>query len=217
MRLSENSRKAKTHYEFVCYYEGKRVALIKQTLDELLKENAVKVIGWLVYHKINNVQEAWTSLTNTYTLSAEMQDKLFIDLIDYNNGEFDRPYAIEFVKVTSNGTVIERFPFKSEKNDIKSIIYQDYLDALSDKMFALIEDMISSGDIDLLLKDTCIYMFNGYEKYITFELKDYWTGWLRYCINEILMTENIHKIDSLAFDDDGIYFDTDNGLLMIPV
>lgn len=115
MRVSENSRKAKTHYEFICYYEGKRVALISETLDELLHKNEVKIIGWLVYHKINNVQDAWASLTSTYMLSTEMQDKLFKDLIDYNNGEFDRPYAIEFVKVTSNGTVIERFPFKSEK------------------------------------------------------------------------------------------------------
>jgi len=80
-----------------------------------------------------------------------------------------------------------------------------------------IEDMILSEDVDLLLKDTCTYMLNGYEKHITFELKDYWTGRFRYCINEILMTENINKIDGLAFDDDGIYFDTDKGLLVIPV
>ena len=217
MNLSENSRKVKTHYEFICYYEGKRVALISETLDELLHKNEVKVIGWLVYHKIDNIQKAWASLIGAYKLSAEMQDKLFGDLIDYNNGEFDRPYAIEFVKVTSNGTVIERFPFKSEKNDVKSIIYQDYLNVFPDKMHVFIEDMILSEDVDLLLKDTCTYMLNGYEKHITFELKDYWTGRFRYCINEILMTENINKIDGLAFDDDGIYFDTDKGLLVIPV
>lgn len=53
MRVKTETNELGTHYEFICYYEHKRVALIEQTLDELLHKNEVKVIGWLVYHKID--------------------------------------------------------------------------------------------------------------------------------------------------------------------
>lgn len=222
MEVSENSKKVKTHYEFICYYEGKRVALIKQTLDELLKENAVKVITWLKHNNFENVWKAWTSLKNTYKFSKEMSNKLFRNLIDYNNVEFDTPYAIEFAKVTSDGTIIERFSVESDEKDIKSIIYQDYLDVFHDRMYhKIIEGMglLSDKDIDSFIGDTWSYKFNGKEKHITFELTDYWTGRFRYCINEILMTENVTKIDYFGYTNnkDTICFYTDKGHLYIPV
>ena len=222
MEVSENSKKVKTHYEFICYYEGKRVALIKQTLDELLKENAVKVITWLKHNNFNNVLDGFNIIVSTYNIKGEMQEILFDDLTDYNNGEFDTPYAIEFAKVTSDGTIIERFSVESDEKDIKSIIYQDHLNVFPDRMYhTIIEgmDLLSCTDIDSFIGDTWSYKFNGKEKHITFGLTDYWTGRFRYCINEILMTENVTKIDYFGYTNnkDTICFYTDKGHLYIPL
>lgn len=223
MKLSENSRKVKTHYEFVCYYEDKRVALIGNTLEDLLHKNAVKVAGWLKYNNFKNVWKAWASLTNTYKFSKEMSNKLFRNLIDYNNVEFDTPYAVELVKVTSAGAVIERFPFKLEKTDIKSIIYQDYLNILSDEQLIeitnKIKKILGSDDIDSVFSKQYSYKFNREFKHIEFEGYDWYgtlDGQVRYCINEILMTENVKEIFNITFTD---YFEvrleTDKGTLIM--
>lgn len=222
MKVNEISKKVKTHYEFICYYAGKRVVLIKQTLDELLKENAVKVITWLKHNNLNKVFDGFNIIVSTYNIKGEMQEILFDDLIDYNNGEFDTPYAIEFAKVTSDGTIIERFSVESDEKDIKSIIYQDYLDVFHDRMYhEIIEGMglLNCTDIDSFIGDTWSYKFNGKEKHIAFERTDYWTGRFRYCINEILMTENVTKIDYFGYTNNKntICFYTDKGHLDIPV
>lgn len=223
MKAGENSKKVKTHYEFICYYEGKRVALIGNTLSELLHKNEVKVIGWLKHNNFKNVWKAWTSLTNTYKFSKKMSNKLFRNLIDYNNVEFDIPYAVELVKVTSTGAVIERFPFKLEKTDIKSIIYQDYLDVLSDERLIEITNnikkILGSDDINSVFSKQYSYKFNRECRHIEFEgydSHDTLDGQVHYCINEILMTENVKEIFNITFTD---YFEvrleTDKGTLIM--
>ena len=48
MRVITETNELGTHYEFICYYEDKRVALLGNTLDTLLNSYAVKMLACLV-------------------------------------------------------------------------------------------------------------------------------------------------------------------------
>lgn len=223
MKVNEISKKAKTHYEFICYYEGKRVALIGNTLEDLLHKNAVKIVTWLKYKNFKYVIDGYNSIRKTYNITgSELCTEIFTDMLSYNNGEFDIPYAIEFAKVAGDGTIITRYFVEPDDADIKNILYQDYLDAMTDEMYYTILDgmgLLNNADIDSLIDNDWSYKLNGEKKQIAFELTDYWAGRFRYCINDILRTENVTKIDYFGYTNnlDTICFDTDKGQLLIPV
>lgn len=224
MRVSENSKKAKTHYEFICYYEHKRVALIEQTLDALFNSYAVKVLAWFTSNDFEFVTDAYRTITEEYDISEENQDRLMEDLIDYNNGEFDTPYKVELVKTADNGTIIERINFEIEGRDIEEIIYDDYLDAFPDKLLEkLIAEMsdLITPDTEFVFDNSIDYSFNESWNNIEFKSLNYYSGTIgghiRSCILEILMAENIRSVLDVSFDtqEEVIYLDTDKGQLII--
>lgn len=224
MRVKTETNELGTHYEFICYYEHKRVALIEQTLDALFNSYAVKVLAWFTSNDFELVTDAYNTITEAYDISEENQDKLLEDLIGYNNGEFDTPYKVEFVKTTNNGTIIERISFEIESRDIEEIIYDDYLDVFPDKLLdKLIAEMseLIKPDTEFVFDSSVDYSLNESWNNIEFESVNYYSstigGHIRSCILEILMAENIRSVLDVNFDaqEEVIYLDTDKGQLII--
>ena len=224
MRVSENSQKVKTHYEFICYYKRKRVILLGDTLDALFNSYAVKVLAWFTSNDFEFVTDAYGTITEAYDISKENHNELIEDLIDYNNGEFDTPYKVELVKVADNGTIIERINFEVENEDIEEIIYDDYLDAFPDtllkKLIAEMSELIKP-DTEYVFDHSIDYSLNESWNNIEFESLNYYSGTIgghiRGCILEILMTQNIRNVSDVSFDtqEEVIYLDTDKGQLII--
>ena len=224
MRVKTEINEIDTHYEFICYYEHKRVALIEQTLDALFNSYAVKVLAWFTSNDFEFVTDAYRTITEAYDISEENRDKLLEDLIGYNNGEFDTPYKVELVKVANNGTIIERISFEVENSDIEEIIYDGYLDAFSDKLLEkLIAEMseLIKPDTEFVFDHSIDYSLNESWNNIEFESLNYYSGTIgghiRSCILEILMAENIRSVSDVSFDaqEEVIYLDTDKGQLII--
>lgn len=224
MRVSENSKKVKTHYEFICYYERKRVILLGKTLDELLNSNVVKVLAWFVNENFEYVTEAYNVIVNNYYISEQNKEELFEDLISYNNDEFDTPYKVELVKVTIDGNILEHLSFELDYTDIKEIIYKDYLDILPDelldKLLAEMSDLIKP-DTEFVFDHSIDYSLNDTWNNIEFKSLNYYSGTIgghiRSCILEVLMTKNIRNVSDVSFDtqEEVIYLDTDKGQLII--
>lgn len=224
MRVKTETNEIDTHYEFICYYEHKRVALIEQTLDALFNSYAVKVLAWFTSNDFEFVTDAYRTITEAYDISEENRDKLLEDLIGYNNGEFDTPYKVELVKVANNGTIIERISFEVENSDIEEIIYDGYLDAFSDKLLEkLIAEMseLIKPDTEFVFDHSIDYSLNESWNNIEFKSLNYYSGTIgghiRSCILEILMAENIRSVSDVSFDaqEEVIYLDTDKGQLII--
>lgn len=224
MRVKTETNEIDTHYEFICYYEHKRVALIEQTLDALFNSYAVKVLAWFTNNDFEFVTDAYRTITEAYDISEENQDRLMEALISYNNGEFDTPYKVEFVKVTYNGTIIEHVYVDVENSDIEEIIYDDYLNAfpdeLLDKLIAEMSELITP-DTEFVFDNSIDYSFNESWNNIEFESLNYYSGTIgghiRSCILEILMAKNIRKVLDVSFDtqEEVIYLDTDKGQLIV--
>ena len=224
MKVKTETNKIDTHYEFICYYKHKRVALIEQTLDALFNSYVVKVLTWFTSNDFEFVTDAYRTITAAYDISEENQDRLMEDLVGYNNGEFDTPYKVELVKVADNGTIIERINFEVENRDIEEIIYDDYLDAFPDKLLnKLIAEMseLIKPDTEFVFGHSSDYSLNESWNNIEFESLNYYSGTIgghiRSCILEILMTENIRNVSDVSFDaqEEVIYLDTDKGQLII--
>lgn len=224
MRVKTETNEIDTHYEFICYYEHKRVALIEQTLDALFNSYAVKVLAWFTSNDFEFVTDAYRTITEAYDISEENQDRLMEALISYNNGEFDTPYKVELVKTTNNGTIIERINFEIESRDIEEIIYDDYLDAFPDKLLdKLITEMskLIKPDTEFVFDHSIDYSLNESWNNIEFKSLNYYSGTIgghiRSCILEILMAENIRSVLDVNFDtqEEVIYLDTDKGQLII--
>lgn len=224
MRVKTETNEIDTHYEFICYYEHKRVALIEQTLDALFNSYAVKVLAWFTSNDFEFVTDAYRTITEAYDISEENQDRLMEDLTDYNNGEFDTPYKVELVKVANNGTIIERISFEVENSDIEEIIYDGYLDAFPDKLLdKLITEMseLIKPDTEFVFDHSIDYSLNESWNNIEFESLNYYSGTIgghiRSCILEILMAKNIRKVLGVSFDtqEEVIYLDTDKGQLIV--
>jgi hypothetical protein len=224
MRVKTETNELGTHYEFICYYEHKRVALIEQTLDALFNSYAVKVLAWFTSNDFEFVTDAYNTITEAYDISEENQDKLLEDLIGYNNGEFDTPYKVELVKAADNGTIIERISFEIESRDIEEIIYDDYLDAFPDKLLdKLIAEMseLIKPDTEFVFDHSIDYSLNESWNNIEFKSLNYYSGTIgghiRSCILEILMAENIRSVLDVDFDtqEEVIYLDTDKGQLIV--
>lgn len=226
MRVLTKTNELGTHYEFICYYERKRVILLGDALDELLDGYAVKMLAWFTSNNFEFVTDAYNAITNEYDISEENQEELLEDLTDYNNGEFDTPYKVELVKVTDNGTIIERINFEVENKDIKEIIYNDYLDVFPDtlleKLIAEMSELIKP-DTEFVFDHSIDYSLNDTWNNIEFKFLNYYSGTIgghiRSCILEILMTKNIRDVSDVSFDtqEEVIYLDTDKGHLYIPV
>lgn len=224
MRVKTEINEIDTHYEFICYYEHKRVALIEQTLDALFNSYAVKVLAWFTSNDFEFVTDAYSTITEEYDISEENQDRLMEALISYNNGEFDTPYKVEFVKVADNGTIIRHVYVDVENSDIEEIIYDDYLDAFPDKLLdKLIAEMseLIKPDTDFVFDKSVDYSLNESWNNIEFKSVNYYSGTIgghiRSCILEILMTQNIRNVSDISFDaqEEVIYLDTDKGQLII--
>lgn len=223
MRVKEIN-KIGARYEFICYYKRKRVALLGNTLDELLNSYAVKVLAWFTSNDFEFVTDAFNAIANNYDISVENQEKLIKDLIDYNNGEFDTPYKVELVKTDDNRRLIEHINFEVENKDIEEIIYDDYLDAFPDKLLdKLIAEMseLIKPDTEFVFDSSVDYSLNGSWNNIEFESLNYYSGTIgghiRGCVLEILMTQNIRNVSDVSFDtqEEVIYLDTDKGQLII--
>lgn len=224
MRVKTETNEIDTHYEFICYYEHKRVALIEQTLDALFNSYVEKVLAWFTSNDFEFVTDAYRTITEAYDISEENRGKLMEDLIDYNNGEFDTPYKVELVKTTNNGTIVERINFEIESRDIEEIIYDGYLDAFSDKLLEkLIAEMseLIKPDTEFVFDHSIDYSLNESWNNIEFKSLNYYSGTIgghiRSCILEILMAENIRSVSDVSFDaqEEVIYLDTDKGQLII--
>ena len=224
MRVITKTNEIDIHYEFICYYERKRVVLLGNTLDELLDGYAVKMLAWFTNNNFEFVTDAYETITEAYDISKKNQDKLLEDLIGYNNGEFDTPYKVELVKVADNGTIIERINFEVENCDIEEIIYDDYLDVFPDKLVEkLIAEMpeLIKPDTEFVFDHSIDYSLNESWNNIEFKSLNYYSGTIgghiRSCILEILMTKNIRNVSDVSFDtqEEVIYLDTDKGQLII--
>lgn len=224
MRVKTETNELGTHYEFICYYEHKRVALIEQTLDALFNSYAVKVLAWFTSNDFEFVTDAYRTITEAYDISEENRGKLMEDLTDYNNGEFDTPYKVELVKTTNNGAIIGRVYVEVENGDIEEIIYDDYLNAFSDKLLdKLIAEMseLIKPDTEFVFDYSVDYSLNESWNNIEFKSLNYYSGTIgghiRGCVLEILMAQNIRNVSDVSFDaqEEVIYLDTDKGQLII--
>ena len=184
----------------------------------------MKVLAWFTNNDFEFVTDAYRTITEAYDISEENQDRLMEALISYNNGEFDTPYKVEFVKVTYNGTIIEHVYVDVENSDIEEIIYDDYLNAfpdeLLDKLIAEMSELITP-DTEFVFDNSIDYSFNESWNNIEFESLNYYSGTIgghiRSCILEILMAKNIRKVLDVSFDtqEEVIYLDTDKGQLIV--
>lgn len=224
MRVKTETNELGTHYEFICYYEDKRVALLGNTLDTLLNSYAVKMLAWFVSENFEDVTDAYNVIVNKYNISEQNKEQLIDDLTDYNNGEFDTPYKVELVKVTREGSILERLSFELDYTDIKEIIYDDYLNAFPDKLLEkLIAEMseLIKPDTEFVFDYSIDYSLNDTWNNIEFKSLNYYSGTIgghiRSCILEILMTQNIRNVSDISFDtqEEVIYLDTDKGQLII--
>lgn len=224
MRVITKTNEINTHYEFICYYEDKRVALLGNTLDTLLDSYAVKMLAWFVSENFEYVTDAYNAIVNKYNISEQNKEQLIDDLTDYNNGEFDTPYKVELVKVTNDGGILERLSFELDYTDIKEIIYDDYLNVFTDKLLEkLIAEMseLIKPDTEFVFDHSIDYSLNESWSNIEFKSLNYYSGTIgghiRGCILEILMTQNIRNVSDVSFDtqEEVIYLDTDKGQLII--
>lgn len=224
MKVKTETNEIKGHYEFICYYERKRVILLEDKLQNLLDSYVVKVLTWFTSENFEFVTDAYSTITEEYDISEENQNRLMEALISYNNGEFDTPYKVEFVKVADNGTIIGHVYVDVENSDIEEIIYDDYLDAFPDKLLdKLIAEMseLIKPDTDFVFDSSVDYSLNESWNNIEFESLNYYSGTIgghiRSCILEILMTQNIRNVSDISFDtqEEVIYLDTDKGQLII--
>lgn len=224
MRIKTETNEINGHYEFICYYERKRVILLEDRLENLLNSYVVKVLTWFTSNNFEFVTDAYSTITEEYDISEENQDRLMESLISYNNGEFDTPYKVEFVKVANDGTIIGRVYVEVENGDIEEIIYDDYLNAFSDKLLEkLIAEMseLIKPDTEFVFDDSVDYSLNESWNNIEFKSLNYYSGTIgghiRSCILEILMAENIRSVSDVSFDtqEEVIYLDTDKGQLII--
>lgn len=224
MKVKTETNEIKGHYEFICYYECKRVILLEDKLQNLLDSYVVKVLTWFTSENFEFVTDAYSTITEEYDISEENQDRLMEALISYNNGEFDTPYKVEFVKVADNGTIIGHVYVDVENSDIEEIIYDDYLDAFPDKLLdKLIAEMseLIKPDTDFVFDNSVDYSLNESWNNIEFKSVNYYSGTIgghiRSCLLEILMTQNIRNVSDVSFDtqEEVIYLDTDKGQLII--
>lgn len=224
MRVKTETNEIKGHYEFICYYERKRVILLEDKLQNLLDSYVVKVLTWFTSENFEFVTDAYSTITEEYDISEENQDRLMEALISYNNGEFDTPYKVEFVKVADNGTIIGHVYVDVENSDIEEIIYDDYLDAFPDKLLdKLIAEMseLIKPDTEFVFDSSVDYSLNESWDNIEFESLNYYSGTIgghiRSCVLEILMTQNIRNVYDISFNtqEEVIYLDTDKGQLII--
>lgn len=224
MIVKTETNEIKGHYEFICYYERKRVILLEDRLQNLLDSYVVKVLTWFTSENFEFVTDAYSTITEEYDISEENQDRLMEALISYNNGEFDTPYKVEFVKVADNGAIIEHVYVDVENSDIEEIIYDDYLNAfpdeLLDKLIAEMSELIKP-DTDFVFDCSVDYSLNDTWNNIEFKSLNYYSGTIgghiRSCILEILMAENIRSVLDVSFDtqEEVIYLDTDKGQLIV--
>ena len=224
MKVKTETNEIKGHYEFICYYERKRVILLEDKLQNLLDSYVVKVLTWFTSENFEFVTDAYSTITEEYDISEENQDRLMEALISYNNGEFDTPYKVEFVKVADNRTIIGHVYVDVENSDIEEIIYDDYLDAFPDKLLdKLIAEMskLIKPDTDFVFDNSVDYSLNESWNNIEFKSVNYYSGTIgghiRSCLLEILMAKNIRKILDVNFDtqEEVIYLDTDKGQLIV--
>lgn len=224
MRVITKTNEIDTHYEFICYYEDKRVALLGNTLDTLLDSYAVKMLAWFVSENFEYVTDAYNVIVNKYNISEQNKEQLIDDLTDYNNGEFDTPYKVELVKVTNDGGILERLSFELDYTDIKEIIYDGYLNVFTDTLLdELIIEMpeLIKPDTEFVFDHSIDYSLNDTWNNIEFKSLSYYSstigGHIRSCILEVLMTEDIYKVLDVSFDaqEEVIYLDTDKGQLII--
>lgn len=224
MRIKTETNEINGHYEFICYYERKRVILLEDRVEDLLNSYVVKVLTWFTSNNFEFVTDAYRTITEEYDISEENQDRLMESLISYNNGEFDTPYKVEFVKVANDGTIIGRVYVEVENGDIEEIIYDDYLNAfpdeLLDKLIAEMSELIKP-DTEFVFDYSVDYSLNESWNNIEFKSLNYYSGTIgghiRSCILEILMTENIRSVSDVSFDtqEEVIYLDTDKGQLIV--
>lgn len=223
MRIKTETNEINGHYEFICYYERKRVILLEDRVEDLLNSYVVKVLTWFTSNNFEFVTDAYRTITEEYDISEENQDRLMESLISYNNGEFDTPYKVEFVKV-ANGTIIGNIYVDVENGDIEEIIYDDYLNAFSDKLLdKLIAEMseLIKPDTEFVFDYSVDYSLNESWNNIEFKSLNYYSGTIgghiRGCVLEILMTQNIRNVSDVSFDaqEEVIYLDTDKGQLII--
>lgn len=224
MRVITKTNEIDTHYEFICYYEDKRVALLGNTLDTLLDSYAVKMLAWFVSENFEYVTDAYNVIVNKYNISEQNKEQLIDDLTDYNNGGFDTPYKVELVKVTNDGGILERLSFELDYTDIKEIIYDGYLnvftDTLLDELIIEMSELIKP-DTEFVFDHSIDYSLNDTWNNIEFKSLSYYSstigGHIRSCILEVLMTEDIYKVLDVSFDaqEEVIYLDTDKGQLII--
>lgn len=224
MRIKTETNEINGHYEFICYYERKRVILLEDRVEDLLNSYVVKVLTWFTSNNFEFVTDAYRTITEEYDISEENQDRLMESLISYNNGEFDTPYKVEFVKVANDGTIIGRVYVEVENGDIEEIIYDDYLNAFPDELLEkLIAEMseLIKPDTEFVFDYSVDYSLNESWNNIEFKSLNYYSGTIgghiRSCILEILMAENIRSVSDVSFDtqEEVIYLDTDKGQLII--
>lgn len=224
MRIKTETNEINGHYEFICYYERKRVILLEDRVEDLLNSYVVKVLTWFTSNNFEFVTDAYRTITEEYDISEENQDRLMESLISYNNGEFDTPYKVEFVKVANDGTIIGRVYVEAENGDIEEIIYDDYLNAFPDELLEkLIAEMseLIKPDTEFVFDYSVDYSLNESWNNIEFKSLNYYSGTIgghiRSCILEILMAENIRSVSDVSFDtqEEVIYLDTDKGQLII--
>lgn len=224
MRIKTETNEINGHYEFICYYERKRVILLEDRLENLLNSYVVKVLTWFTSNNFEFVTDAYSTITEEYDISEENQDRLMESLISYNNGEFDTPYKVEFVKVANDGTIIGRVYVEVENGDIEEIIYDDYLNAFPDELLEkLIAEMseLIKPDTEFVFDYSVDYSLNESWNNIEFKSLNYYSGTIgghiRSCILEILMAKNIRSVSDVSFDtqEEVIYLDTDKGQLII--
>lgn len=224
MRVITETNKIGARYEFICYYEDKRVALLGNTLDTLLDSYAVKMLAWFVSENFEYVTDAYNVIVNKYNISEQNKEQLIDDLTDYNNGEFDTPYKVELVKTDANRRLIEHIDFEVENKDIEEIIYDGYLnvftDTLLEKLLVEMSELIKP-DTEFVFDHSIDYSLNDTWNNIEFKSLSYYSstigGHIRSCILEVLMTEDIYKVLDVSFDtqEEVIYLDTDKGQLII--
>lgn len=224
MRIKTETTEINGHYEFICYYNRKRVILLEDRLEDLLNSYVVKVLTWFTSNNFEFVTDAYSTITEEYDISEENQGRLMESLINYNNGEFDTPYKVEFVKVVNDGTIIGRVYVDVESSDIEEIIYDDYLDAFPDKLLEkLITEMseLIKPDTEFVFDSSVDYNLNESWNNIEFKSLNYYSGTIgghiRSCVLEILMTQNIRNVSGVSFDaqEEVIYLDTDKGQLIV--
>ena len=209
------------NYKFIVSYPDKTITYEKSELDDLLMNDEIKVLSWFVFKGFKSIVDV-----SNYLKEQGYKDTLYEKLFEFfdtkNFVQFDMPTHVKLIKVDQQDNLLEEYKIRINDNDIKEIIYNDFIKPISDEQIKYIEECCSEyEDADLVVKKSFCFHLNNYNHYIG--MNDYLDEFSRFdqiklLIDKILITANVLEVTNIEVEDGtkhdlDIKLTTDKGII----